>query len=119
MFPYFRLSNLIMVYLLGVMITAASCGEARLIPSSLWSVLAFRFRFPSLPVFPSRWKRPRILSPVFIATFPVALVISHLADRLRQQAQVARHEVSGRHRYAWSQSPARRHQEGTGEIFQK
>ena len=27
MFPYFHLSNLIMIYLLGVMITAASCGR--------------------------------------------------------------------------------------------
>ena len=35
MYPYFHLSNLIMVYLLGVMITAASCGRGPAILSSL------------------------------------------------------------------------------------
>lgn len=88
MFPHFHLSNLIMVYLLGVMITAASCGRGPAFLGSFLSVLGFDFFF--VP--------PRFLFTVedaqyivtFIVMFLVALVISHLANRLRQQAQIAR-----------------------------
>ena len=45
MYPYFHLSNLIMVYLLGVMLTATECGRGPAILSSLLSVLAFDFFF--------------------------------------------------------------------------
>jgi two-component system sensor histidine kinase KdpD len=45
MFPYFHLSNLIMVYLLGVMITAASCGRGPAVLGSFLSVLGFDFFF--------------------------------------------------------------------------
>ena len=39
MYPYFHLSNLIMVYLLGVMLTATGCGRGPAILMSLLSVL--------------------------------------------------------------------------------
>jgi K+-sensing histidine kinase KdpD len=45
MFPHFHLSNLIMVYLLGVMITAASCGRGPAILGFFLSVLGFDFFF--------------------------------------------------------------------------
>ncbi|MGC1402739.1 MAG: DUF4118 domain-containing protein [Thermodesulfobacteriota bacterium] len=90
MFPYFHLSNLIMIYLLGVMITAASCGRGPAILCSLLSVLGFDFFF--VPPRYSFTVEEAQYIVTFIVMFLVALVISHLADRLRQQAQVARYQ---------------------------
>ena len=45
MYPYFELPNLIMVYLVGVMVTAIYCGRGPAILISLLSVLAFDFFF--------------------------------------------------------------------------
>ena len=45
MYPYFNLSNLILVYLLAVMLTATECGRGPAILSSFVSVLAFDFFF--------------------------------------------------------------------------
>jgi two-component system sensor histidine kinase KdpD len=88
MFPYFHLSNLIMVYLLGVMITAASCGRGPAILCSFLSVLGFDFFFVP-PRFTFTVDEAQYIV-TFIVMFLVALAISHLADRLRQQVQVAR-----------------------------
>ena len=88
MFPYFHLSNLIMVYLLGVMITAASCGRGPAILTSLLSVLGFDFFFVP-PRFSFTVEDAQYIV-TFVVMFLVALVISHLANRLRQQAQIAR-----------------------------
>ena len=88
MFPYFHLSNLIMVYLLGVMITAVSCGRGPAILDSFLSVLGFDFFF--VPPRYSFTVEEAQYIVTFIVMFLVALVISHLANRLRQQAQVAR-----------------------------
>ena len=90
MFPYFHLSNLIMIYLLGVMITAASCGRGPAILCSFLSVLGFDFFF--VPPRYSFTVEEAQYIVTFIVMFLVALVISHLADRLRQQAQVARYQ---------------------------
>ena len=90
MFPYFHLSNLIMVYLLGVMITAASCGRGPAILDSFLSVLGFDFFFVP-PRFSFTVEEAQYIV-TFIVMFLVAVVISHLADRLRQQVQVARHQ---------------------------
>jgi two-component system, OmpR family, sensor histidine kinase KdpD len=88
MFPYFHLSNLIMVYLLGVMITAASCGRGPAILGSFLSVLGFDFFFVP-PRFSFTVEEAQYIV-TFIVMFLVAVMISHLADRLRQQVQVAR-----------------------------
>jgi two-component system sensor histidine kinase KdpD len=88
MFPYFHLSNLIMVYLLGVMITAASCGRGPAILCSFLSVLGFDFFFVP-PRFSFTVEEAQYIV-TFVVMFLVALVISHLADRLRQQVQIAR-----------------------------
>jgi two-component system sensor histidine kinase KdpD len=90
MYPYFHLSNLIMVYLLGVMITATGCGRGPAILNSLLSVLAFDFFFVP-PRFSFTVEEAQYIV-TFIVMFLVALVISHLADRLRQQALMARYQ---------------------------
>ncbi len=90
MYPYFHLSNLIMVYLLGVMITATSCGRGPAILGSFLSVLAFDFFFVP-PRFSITVEEAQYIV-TFIVMFLVALVISHLANRLRQQVEVARYQ---------------------------
>ena len=88
MYPYFHLSNLIMVYLLGVMLTATGCGRGPAILTSFLSVLAFDFCF-----VPPRFSFT-VEDSQYIVTFMVmalvALVISHLAAGMRQQTAIAR-----------------------------
>ncbi len=88
MFPFFDLSNLIMVYLLAVLVTATGCGRGPAVLNSLLSVLAFDFFF-----VPPRYSLA-VSDAQYIVTFAVmflvALVISHLAARLRQEAETAR-----------------------------
>jgi two-component system sensor histidine kinase KdpD len=88
MFPYFALSNLIMVYLLGVMLTAIGCGRGPAMLSSLLSVLAFDFFF-----VPPRFSFT-VAEAQYIVTFAVmcvvGLVISQLAAGMRQQTTLAR-----------------------------
>jgi len=88
MFPYFQLSNLIMVYLLGVMLTAANCGRGPAILVSLLSVLAFDFCF--VPPRYTLTVEDAQYIVTFIVMFTVALVISHLAAVMRHQTEVAR-----------------------------
>ncbi len=115
MFPYFHLSNLIMIYLLGVMITAASCGRGPAILCSFLSVLGFDFFFVP-PRFSFTVEDAQYIV-TFIVMFLVALVISHLADRLRQQAQFARlqeRQATAMHGLSRQLAGVR----GMGEIFQ-
>jgi two-component system, OmpR family, sensor histidine kinase KdpD len=88
MYPYFNLSNLIMVYLLGVMLTATSAGRGPAVLMSFLSVLAFDFFF-----VPPRFSF-NVEESEYIVTFGVmvlvALVISHLAAGMREQTAIAR-----------------------------
>lgn len=88
MYPHFHLSNLMMVYLLGVVLTATGCGRGPAILVSLLSVLAFDFFF-----VPPRFSFT-VEEAQYIVTFAVmlvvSLVISHLTTRMRQQAEIAR-----------------------------
>jgi two-component system, OmpR family, sensor histidine kinase KdpD len=88
MYPYFHLSNLIMVYLLGVMLTATECGRGPAILSSLLSVLAFDFFFVP-PRFSFNVDEAQYIV-TFVVMCLVGLVISHLAAGMRQQATLAR-----------------------------
>jgi two-component system sensor histidine kinase KdpD len=88
MFPYFDLANLIMVYLLAVMITATSCGRGPAILMSLLSVLAFDVFFVP-PRFSITVEESQYIV-TFVVMGVVALVISHLAAGMRQQAEIAR-----------------------------
>jgi len=88
MYPYFHLSNLIMVYLLGVVLTATGCGRGPAILSSLLSVLAFDFFFVP-PRFSFRVEEAQYIV-TFVVMCLVALVISHLAAGMRRQTTLAR-----------------------------
>ncbi len=87
MYPAFHLSNIIMVYLLGVMLTAASCGRGPSVLVSCLSVLSFDFFFIP-PRFSFTIEETQDIV-TFIVMLLVALIISHLASRMRAQAQVA------------------------------
>lgn len=86
--PYLELSNLIMVYLVGVMVTAIHWGRGPAILNSVLSVLAFYFFF-----VPVRYSFT-LVETHFIFTFAmmllVALVISQLTILIRRQAEAAR-----------------------------
>ncbi len=88
MYPYFHLSNLIMVYLLGVMITAMECGRGPAILNSLLSVLSFDFFFIP-PRFSFAVEEAQYIV-TFAVMFLVAVVISHLTNLIRQQAEDTR-----------------------------
>ena len=88
MFPYFNLVDLAMVFLLGIMIVASRTGKGPSLLAALLSVACFDFFFvPPYHTF--------IVSNVkyfvsFIVMFIVALVISSLTLRIREQADAAR-----------------------------
>lgn len=86
--PYLELSNLIMVYLVGVMVTAIHCGRGPAILNSALSVVSFHFIF--VPVRYSFTLVETHYIFTFAVMFLVALVISHLTILLRQQAEAAR-----------------------------
>ena len=88
MYPYFQLSNLIMVYLLGVMLTATGCGRGPAALISLLSVLAFDFFF--VPPRYTLTVEDAQYIVTFIVMFLVALVISQLATRMSRQTEIAR-----------------------------
>jgi two-component system, OmpR family, sensor histidine kinase KdpD len=88
MFPLFDLSNLIMVYLVAVLVTATGCGRGPAVLVSVLSVLAFDFCF--VPPRYSFTVDDAQYIVTFAVMFLVALVISHLAARLRQEAETAR-----------------------------
>ncbi len=88
MFPYFELSNLIMVYLVAVMVTAIHCGRGPAILNSVLSVLGFDFFFVP-PRFTFDVEDTHYIF-TFGVMFLVALVISHLAALIRRQAEAAR-----------------------------
>jgi two-component system sensor histidine kinase KdpD len=87
MFPYFAEANLIMIYLLGIVLVAARYGRGPSILASIVSVAAFDFFFvPPFYTF-------AVADVQYLVTFAVmllvALVISSMAVRLRQQAKSA------------------------------
>jgi two-component system, OmpR family, sensor histidine kinase KdpD len=87
-YPYLDLSNLIMVYLLGVMVTAIHWGRGPASLNAFLSVLAFYFFF-----VPVRYSFT-LLETHFLFTFAVmllvALVMSHLTILIKGQAEAAR-----------------------------
>jgi two-component system sensor histidine kinase KdpD len=82
------LSNLIMIYLLGVTITSALWGRRQALACSLLSVAAFDFFFVP-PFFTFAVSDTQFLI-TFAVMLAVALVISTLATRLRERAEAAR-----------------------------
>ncbi len=88
MHPFFALPNLIMVYLVGVMVTAIHCGRGPAMLDSLLSVLGFDFFFVP-PRFTFAVEENHYIL-TFGVMFLVALVISHLTALIRRQAEAAR-----------------------------
>jgi two-component system, OmpR family, sensor histidine kinase KdpD len=88
MFPYFAPANLIMVYLLGTVLTAARLGRGPAILASVLSVAAFDF------FFVTPYLSFAVSDTEYIVTFVVMLglaaLISTLTARIRGQAEAAR-----------------------------
>jgi two-component system, OmpR family, sensor histidine kinase KdpD len=88
MYPYFALTNLVMIYLLGVLLVATRGHYGSAALASTLSVLAFDFYFVpprfslSVSDFQYIW--------TFCVMFGVAMIISHLTLRLRAEAEAAR-----------------------------
>ncbi len=88
MFPYVGLSNLIMVYLLGVVAVAARSSRGPTVVASILSVATFDFFFVP-PYFSFAVSDTQYLI-TFAVMLIVALVISGLTVRTRAQALAAR-----------------------------
>lgn len=88
MFPLFDLANLTMVYLLGIVVIATRGGRGPSILASILSVAALNFCFVE-PRFTLLVSDPQFLI-TFGVMLVVALIISTLTVRVRQQAEAAR-----------------------------
>ena len=89
MFPYFAAANLIMTYLIAIVAVAIGWGRGPSIVASVLSVAAFDFLFVP-PYFSFAVSDIEYLL-TFGVMLAVALVISNLAVRLQQQAELARY----------------------------
>ena len=86
-FDYISITNVAMVYMLGVVIVAIKCGRGPAIFASILSVAAFDFFFVP-PVFTFAVTDTEYIV-TFIVMLTVALVISTLTARVKQQAESA------------------------------
>ncbi len=96
MYPHFELTNLVMVYLLATLAIASRGRRGPAALSSLLSVLCFDFFF-----VPPRFKFTVADTQyvwTFAVMFTVAMIISHLTIRLREEAEAAR---QGEQRTTW------------------
>jgi two-component system sensor histidine kinase KdpD len=89
MFPYFAAANLIMMYLIAVITVAIRWGRGPSVLASVLSVGAFDFFFVP-PYFSFAVSDIQYLL-TFGVMLVVALVISNLAVRIREQAELARY----------------------------
>ena len=88
MSPYFGPANLIMIYLFGVVVVATGYGGGPSALASFLSVAPFDFFF--VPPYLSFAVSDIQYLLTFLVMLVVALVISGLAVRMRQQAETAR-----------------------------
>jgi len=88
MFPRFELANIIMVYLLGVVVVALRFGRVASALASVLSVAAFDFFF--VPPYLTFAVTDSQYLVTFCVMLVVALVISGLTVRTREQAEGAR-----------------------------
>jgi two-component system sensor histidine kinase KdpD len=88
MFPYFDLSDIIMVYLLGTVLVAPRLSRPFTILTSILSVASFDFFFVP-PYFTFAVSDVRYFV-TFAVMLVVAIVVSSLTVRIRQQADAAR-----------------------------
>ena len=90
MFPYFNAANLIMVYLIGVVFVAIRYGQGPSVVASILSVGAYDFFF--VPPYLTFAVSDIQYLLTFAVMLVVALTISGLAVRTKQQADLARHQ---------------------------
>jgi two-component system, OmpR family, sensor histidine kinase KdpD len=87
LYPHFELSNLVMVYLLGVTVAGLRLGRAPALMTAALNVIAFDFFF-----VPPRYSLA-ISDAQYLVTFVVmltiALVIANLMSSVRQQTRVS------------------------------
>lgn len=88
LFPLLTLTDLVMVYLVGTLVVALRGRRGPALFSSLLGVLCFDFFFVP-PRFTLHVEHPQYLV-TFAVMFGVALIISHLAVRVRAQAEAAK-----------------------------
>ena len=88
MYPHFALADLIMVYLAGIAFTATRGSRRAALLSTLLSLVTFDLLFVP-PRFTISVEGAHYLA-TFVVMFVVAMVISSLALRLRQQVDLAR-----------------------------
>jgi two-component system sensor histidine kinase KdpD len=88
MFPYFGPANLIMMYLMAVIVIAIRLGRGPSVLASFVSVATFDFFF--VPPYLSFAVSDIQYVLTFAIMLIVALVISNLAVRIREQAELAR-----------------------------
>lgn len=86
--PYFTLVDIAMMYLLGILIVSMRTGKGPSFLATLLSVAAFDFFF--VPPFYAFTVADVRYFFTFIVMFIVALVISRLTLRIREQASAAR-----------------------------
>jgi two-component system sensor histidine kinase KdpD len=89
MFPYFAQANLIMMYLMAVIVIAVRFGRGPSVLASVVTVAAFDFFFVP-PYFSFAVSDIQYLL-TFAIMLIVALLISNLAVRIREQAELARY----------------------------
>jgi two-component system sensor histidine kinase KdpD len=89
MFGGFDLANLVMVYLVGVILTATRFGQGPSILASVLAVGAFDFLFVT-PYYSFKVSDTQYLVTL-VGMLTVAMVISHLMANVRYQARVAGH----------------------------
>jgi two-component system sensor histidine kinase KdpD len=89
MFPYFGSANLVMVYLLEVVLVAVRYGRGPSVLASFLSVAAFDFFF--VPPYLSFAVSDIQYLLTFAVMLAVALIISGLAVRIKDRAEVARY----------------------------
>ncbi|MDD5305095.1 MAG: DUF4118 domain-containing protein [Elusimicrobia bacterium] len=88
LFSVLTLPDLVMVYLVGTLVVALRGRRGPALFSSLLGVLCFDFFFVP-PRFTFHVEHPQYVV-TFIVMFAVALIISHLAVRVRTQAEAAK-----------------------------
>jgi two-component system sensor histidine kinase KdpD len=88
MFPYFALANLIMVYILGVVLSATLLGRGPSLLVAVLGVAAFDFCF--VPPYLTFAVQDSQYVVTFVVMLLVAVVMSTLTATVREQAEVSR-----------------------------
>src|SRR5579883_676618 len=85
--PYFELSNVVMIYLLGVVVIAAQFGRGASVFASILSVGAFDFFY--VPPYLTFAVSDTQYLLTFLVMLVVALFISALTTTIKQQAEAS------------------------------